>query len=106
MAESEPRDIPITTWWSKTEAGLLEQNRIASGAPDTSKFLRASGLARVDVGVHHHDIRQLWLEANKLSGRVMALELVPAKEQKAVLTAARAWFEKATVLVDKLEKLL
>ena len=102
----EPRGIPITTWWNATEAGLLEQNRQASGAPNLSKYIRGSALARADVGVWHSDIRQLWLEGNKLSGRVMALEMVPKKEQQEVLTTARAWFEKAIDLIDKLEKLL
>jgi hypothetical protein len=104
MTKNESRTIPITTWWSETEAGMLEQNRLASGAPDTSKYIRASALVRRDVGVWHQDLQRLDREASKLSGRIMALEMVPAKEQKAVLNAARICFEAITNLVLKLER--
>src|SRR4029077_8698764 len=98
MPKSEPRNVCISTVWRKTEATLLRQNMDGSGARSVSEYLRAAGLGRPGIGIARHDLQELWGEAALLSDRLAAAE--PGKAQKAVLVAARVFFERAAAALQ------
>ena len=96
MPKSEPRNVCISTVWRKTEATLLRRTGRAPAA--CRSICVPPAWAGPASGSRATICRKLWGEAALLSDRFAAAE--PGKAQKAVLVAARVFFERAAAALQ------